>query len=364
MIVDLLRNDLSRISERGTVRTSGLFEVQTYETLHQMVSTVSGKIDADMPLSKVLKEIYPCGSITGAPKVRTMEIINEVEREPRGIYTGAIGYISPDKTICLNVPIRTLVLWPDGTGEMGVGSGVVHDSDADAEYEECCLKGTFFTRGFADFHLIESLLFDGGYPLLERHLRRLAQSAQELGFRLNPQSLKEDLLARAATLQGRHKVRVMLEKSGEHRIECMSIESADDQPKRIIISSEAVHSKSWSLRHKLSQRTRYQKAHEFYSRLGYYDVVFFNEDNEITEGSFNNIFIRKGERWYTPPIECGLLPGVQRQWLLDSVQVDATEKRLVVDDLYRADEIFLTNAVRGVVKVELATTPNETSCSA
>jgi branched-subunit amino acid aminotransferase/4-amino-4-deoxychorismate lyase len=212
--------------------------------------------------------------------------------------------------------------------------------------------------------LIESLLFDGGYPLLERHLRRLAQSAQELGFRLNPQSLKEDLLARAATLQGRHKVRVMLEKSGEHRIECMSIESADDQPKRIIISSEAVHSKSWSLRHKLSQRTRYQKAHEFYSRLGYYDVVFFNEDNEITEGSFNNIFIRKGERWYTPPIECGLLPGVQRQWLLDSVQVDATEKRLVVDDLYRADEIFLTNAVRGVVKVELATTPNETSCSA
>ncbi len=363
MIVDLLRNDLSRISKPGSVRTSGLFEVQTFETLHQMISTVSGQVDVDLLLSKLLQQIFPCGSITGAPKVRTMEIINDLEVEPRGIYTGAIGYFGPDQSICLNVPIRTLVLWPDGAGEMGVGSGVVHDSDPEAEYEECRLKGQFFTQGFADFGLIESLRFDAGYPHLDKHLQRLRRSAAELGFALDAERLERDLLATGTTLSSPHKVRVALDRAGSHVIECHPIEPSDVD-RRIAIAPDPVLSANWALRHKLTRRTHYQATYEDYKRLGFYDVVFVNERNELTEGSFNNLFIRKGDCWYTPPLECGLLPGIQRQNLLESPTIRAVEKRLYLDDLRGADEIFLTNAVRGVVKVELAASRIDEPCSA
>lgn len=354
MIVDLLRNDLSRISERGSVRTTGLFEVQTYETLHQMVSTVSAKVNPEISLTRLLREIFPCGSITGAPKMRTMELIQDLEMEPRGVYTGAIGYITPDQSICLNVPIRTLALWPNGEGEMGVGSGVVHDSDPGAEYDECRLKGQFFTRGFSEFELIESLLFDGSYRNLDKHLARLANSCRELGFRLELQQLKRDLLASADRIANPAKVRVVVHRNGEYAISETPIVNGNTQPKKIIVAPTRIQSKqNWLLRHKTSRRALYEEMFERYRPHGYYDVVFQNEKDELTEGTFNNLFIRKGKYWYTPPVACGALPGIQRQCLLESNEISAREKILSLDDLRDADEIYLTNAVRGVVRVEL-----------
>lgn len=356
MIVDLLRNDFSRISHRGTVKTTNLFEVQTYKTLHQMVSTVSAKIDADIPLVRLMKEIFPCGSITGAPKLRTMEIIRDLEMEPRGIYTGAIGYIEPNKNMCFSVVIRTLALFPDGSGEMGVGSGVVNDSDAQAEYDECRLKGRFFTDRFSEFQLIESLRYENGYRNLDRHLDRLRKSASELGFDVDIALLREHLLEHSSELTLPSKVRVLVSKSGDYSIESQSLDTATDEVKKIVLWPDRIQSKLSSLlQHKTSLRTRYQLAHQNVSKDGYYDVIFANERGEITEGSFNNLFIRWGDHWYTPPLSCGLLPGIQRQCLLESKDKQVSEKVLTLADLKAADEIYLTNDVRGMVKVQLDT---------
>lgn len=352
MIVDLLRNDLSRISQRGTVKTTGLFEVQTYETLHQMVSTIAAKVDKNISLSRVLQEIFPCGSITGAPKGRTMEIIRDLEVEPRGVYTGAIGYVGPDGTMCFNVPIRTLVLWPDGKGEMGVGGGIVHDSDPEAEYEECRLKGQFFTHSFPVFNLIECLLYDNGYKYLNKHMARLEKSAAALGFSVNLYQVQCDLLAHAGTLSEPAKVRIALAKSGHYTIESSLIGPANSEEKKIIVAPQPVRSTHGLLRHKTSHRAFYREIYTAYHRHGYYDVIFVNERGEVTEGTFNNIFVRTGNAWYTPPIACGLLPGIQRQCLLESHETKAVEKILTIEDLCKADAIYLTNAIRGVTKVE------------
>jgi para-aminobenzoate synthetase / 4-amino-4-deoxychorismate lyase len=355
MIVDLLRNDFSRISQRGSVKTTNLFEVQTYETLHQMVSTVSASVDERLPLVTLLREIFPCGSITGAPKIRTMEIIRELESEPRGVYTGAIGFISPDNALSLNVPIRTLALWPDGRGEMGVGSGIVYDSSPTAEYEECQLKGKFFTEGLAEFKLIECLLHEDGYRHLDSHLARLRKSAVELAFALDVDGLRADLLARQAHMpSGPTKVRIVLEKNGAYRIECVPVAKAAGEVGKIVVSRDYTpSSRDWLLQHKTSARALYHREYEKYHAAGYHEVIFVNELGQVTEGSYNNIFIRNDDVWYTPPVSCGLIPGIQRQILLTSGEIDAREKVLTLRDLQDADEIFLVNAIRGVRKVEL-----------
>ena len=364
MIVDLLRNDFSRICDRGSVETTGLFEIQTYETLHQMISTVSGKVTGGISLETLFREIYPCGSITGAPKVRTMEIIRSLESEPRGVYTGAIGYISPDNSFCFNVPIRTLVLWPDGSGEMGVGSGIVHDSNINEEYEECRLKAAFFANGNGDYSLLESMLFENGFPLLEMHMERITRSARELGFSIDPQTLQDEVLKRASGLSGKYKIRIILKRTGQYDIECTALKQNLESRRTISLAEDRVSSSDFLIRHKTTRRSHFQKAYDTHSRMGHYDVIFRNERNEITEGSFNNIFIRKGDKWLTPPIESGLLPGIQRQALLQSDKINASEKILYVHDLYEADEIALTNAVRGVVSVAFAEEKEESKCSA
>jgi para-aminobenzoate synthetase / 4-amino-4-deoxychorismate lyase len=365
MIVDLLRNDLSRISQRGTVRTAELFKVETYETLHQMVSTVSARVDQNIPLDRVLSQLFPCGSVTGAPKVRTMEIIEDLEREPRGIYTGAIGFARPNRAMCFNVAIRTLALWPDGTGEMGVGSGIVYDSDAEAEYEECRLKGRFLTATASEFHLIECVLFDGvRYRALEEHLARMARSAEALGFDLDREQLQSSLADVARALKSPTKVRILLNRNGHRNVECVGIAEATGPEKWIALSPNCTRSTSWFLQHKTSVRTLYDRMYDRYSRRGYYDVVFTNENGEITEGTFNNVFIRRGNRWYTPPVSCGLLPGIQRQSLLRSKEIDAVERVLSIDDLVEADELVLTNSIRGVVKTRFDATGREASCCA
>ncbi|MBL4800092.1 MAG: aminodeoxychorismate synthase component I [Oleispira sp.] len=364
MIVDLLRNDLSRICDRGSVETAGLFEIQTYETLHQMISTVSGRVTGDISIETLFREIYPCGSITGAPKVRTMEIIRSLESEPRGVYTGAIGYISPDNSFCFNVPIRTLVLWPDGSGEMGVGSGIVYDSNINDEYEECRLKGAFFADGNGEYSLIETMRFDNGFPALDMHIERITRSARELGFAINQKALKEDLLDCGSRLTCECKVRVMLKRSGQYDIECIALNRNEEARRTIALAGSKVSSSDFLLRHKTTRRSFYNKLYDIHSSQGHYDVIFSNERGEITEGSFNNIFIRKGERWLTPPVESGLIPGIQRRVLLESGNMRASEKVIYVNDLCEADEIILTNAVRGVVSVVFVEATEKSKCSA
>jgi para-aminobenzoate synthetase / 4-amino-4-deoxychorismate lyase len=365
MIVDLLRNDLSRISKPGTVRTQDLFKVETYETLHQMVSTVTAKVDADLPIERVLRQLFPCGSITGAPKVRTMEIIHDLECEPRGIYTGSIGVISPDQSMCLNVAIRTLALWPDGRGEMGIGSGIVHDSDPIAEYDECCLKGRFLTDNVANFHLIESLYCDAsGYRFTAPHLDRIEASATALGFACQRGDLERELAVAAASVKAPSKVRLLLERDGSCRVEVVALEAPRSEERAITLAPVRVESSSWIWRHKISFRPLYDELRERYQRLGFYDVIFANERGELTEGTFNNLFLRRGARWYTPPLSCGVLPGVQRQQLLTSGERDVTEQVLTVDDLRTADEIYLTNAVRGLVRVAFVEHGEESACCA
>lgn len=354
MIVDLLRNDLSRISQRGTVKTTNLFEVQTYETLHQMVSTISAKVDPKISLAKLLWNMFPCGSITGAPKVRTMEIIQDLEKESRGVYTGAIGVLGPNHDVCLNVAIRTLLLCNDGRGEMGVGGGIVHDSNPDSEYEECRLKGNFFTQIFSEFDLIECIRFDGNYINFDKHITRLSDSCQELGFELDLKELRRDLIERSKFILVPTKVRICLKVNGDYVINCTPILFDNENIKKIIISPKNIDNRaSGLLRHKTSSNFLYQEMYSKYSTLGYYDVVFANQNDEITEGSFNNIFIRKGSIWYTPPIHCGVLPGIQRKCILESKEIQAFEKVLVLKDLIEADGVYLTNAIRGVVEVEL-----------
>lgn len=364
MIVDLLRNDLTRISVPGSVRTTQMFEVLTYETLHQMVSTISTRIAPDLSLTEVLRNVFPCGSITGAPKIRTMEIIRELEKEPRGIYTGAIGYLSPDRSLCFNVAIRSLVLWPDGHGEMGVGSGVVHDSDPEAEFEECRLKGKFLVDGNTNFQLIEALRFDAGFPHLDRHLDRLAASAKALDFGFDRARLREAMLDFQGTSPA--KVRIVLAPSGEFQIVGETLElQAGLEEKKVVVASERMplHHR-FLLNHKTTLRSFYQQLHQRHANAGYYDAIVLNEAGEVTEGTFNNVFIRVGEQWYTPPLACGLLPGIQRQVLLEASDMQVAEQVLHVEDLLAADAVYLTNSVRGVVKVTVDCLQEDEACCA
>lgn len=363
MIVDLLRNDLSRVAKN--VSTQKLFEVQTYETLHQMISTITGTVERDIDLKVLLRELFPCGSITGAPKIRTMEIIRELEKEPRGIYTGAIGYLSPGQDLRFNVPIRTVVLWPDGSGEMGVGSGIVHDSDARAEFQECILKGKFLTEGVAQIELIEALRFDGRLHNVQAHLHRLENSAKTLGFNIDTQKVMAELDRAVQDLSQLTKVRILLQRDGGVRVECLPIKLAPaNVSKRIAVAPGVVQSKNILLYHKTTCRQLYDDTYRRYAQQGFYDVLFCNEKGEITEGSYHNVFLEKDGVWRTPSVSCGLLPGIERQRILASKEAGATEAILRLEDLQDADRIYLTNSVRGIVEVTLEQLEEPTSCHA
>jgi para-aminobenzoate synthetase/4-amino-4-deoxychorismate lyase len=247
---------------------------------------------------------------------------------------------------------------------MGIGGGIVHVSDPQAEYEECRLKGRFLTDQVPDFNLIECVRFDGGYAVLDRHLARLARSAEALGFELDRERLATSLADLAPTLRAPTKVRVLLDRQGRYQIEHSPIAAPSPHERRIALSPEPTQSASWLLQHKVSIRPLYERMYARYSGLGYYDVIFTNERGEVTEGTFHNVFVRRGRRWYTPPVSCGLLPGVQRQVLLESRELDAVEQVLFVRDLAEADEIVLTNSIRGVVKTRLDLNVEGSPCCA
>jgi para-aminobenzoate synthetase/4-amino-4-deoxychorismate lyase len=347
MIVDLLRNDLGRISENGSVTVNSLFDVETLATIHQMTSTVSSRLRSDVGLVEIFRALFPCGSITGAPKKRSMEIIAELEKTPRGLYTGCIGYIAPALSQAVfSVAIRTVVIDKNaGTGVLGVGSGITWYSSPDAEFDECLAKGLFAQKSSPDFSLIESLLHEkgSGYFLLDRHLKRLADSARYFGFAFDHSSARTTLEKFSQSLSDSTKVRLVLSRNGFLSVEAEPLCSSTSRPSSwIMFADEPVDSSNHFLYHKTSNRELYRL--ELEKKPGCMDVIFVNEKNEVTEGANNNIVIRKGGILLTPPITCGLLPGTLREQLLEAGEI--TERVLIPADLEQADEIYLINSVR------------------
>jgi len=353
MIVDLLRNDLGRICRVGTIRVDELFTVEKYDTLFQMTSTVSGELRPEVGYYDIFASLFPCGSVTGAPKIRTMQIIRELESGARGVYTGAIGFFGPQGEAVFNVPIRTLVLRGE-RGEMGVGSGIVADSSAEQEYRECMLKAEFLTRRVEPFRLLESILWDGDYALLPRHLERLERSARYFDFAFERSAVMEELESNRGLLrpETRCKVRLLLDRAGAITIENAPL-TEEPGAGAVRLSRSRTDSSNKFLYHKTTRRPWYQSAYAEAAAQGLLDVVFTNERDEITEGAISNIFVEKDGRLLTPPVSCGLLPGVYRQHILES-RPGAQEKVLHVSDLLAADAIYICNAVRGMRKVTLS----------
>jgi len=347
MIVDLVRNDLGAIAETGSVQVPALFQVETYPTVHQMTSTVTATLTPKAGLVDIFRALFPCGSVTGAPKRHTMKIIREHENSPRGVYCGAIGYLSPGREAVFSVAIRTAVIeTASGQGEMGVGSGITWESDPESELRECLTKGAFLVRDDSEFSLIETLRLDRqGFLLLERHLRRLAASAAYFGYRFNKATLLERLKRTAETATGIRKVRVLLAPDGGIEIESREIIDPEQSalPAGVAISPCRVDSSDPFLYHKTTRRRLYDE--ELRAHPGCYDVIFTNERDQVTEGSYNTIVISRGGELLTPALECGLLPGIMREELLEVGAI--REAILTVADLQTAEKIWLVNSVRG-----------------
>jgi len=352
MIVDLLRNDLGRLARFGSVRVDNLFAVERHPTLWQMTSTVSAELRRETSATDVLRALFPCGSITGAPKVRAMQLLAQLEARPRGVYTGSIGYMEAGRAE-FNVAIRTLSM-TDGHGTMGIGSGVVIDSDPAAEFEECRLKARFLTEPAPEFELIESLLWREGYPRLDLHLERLADSAHYFGF------VCDGVLARALLAEHAQgfaegtacKVRLLLDREGHIRISSEQLQAETGLPVPVCLARERVNSADCFLFHKTTHRALYAKTFAEAQSKGFGEVLFFNERGEVTEGAISNVFVQKGGRWLTPPVACGLLPGVERRHLL-ATRAEMEECVLTEQDLRTADAVWLANAVRGLRRAQL-----------
>ena len=352
MIVDLLRNDLGRICEMGSVRVEEIFSVERYRTLLQMTSTVSGRVRGGLSWYEIFRAMFPGGSITGAPKVRTMEIIQEMERGPRGVYTGAIGFISPRRDGVFNVAIRTMVLG-EGEARMGVGGGIVADSVAREEYGECLLKAAFLTRERREFELIETMLWDGEYFLLEMHLDRLCGSAEYFEFVCEREVVAARLAeeARGFRVGARYRVRMLLDEVGRVSVAAVEL-GADAGAVRARFSEERTDSGDVFLRHKTTRRELYERELSRARAEGFGEVFFFNERGEVTEGAISNVFVRLGGRLVTPPAGVGALPGVLRRHLIETGQ--AEERVLTLADIADAEAVFMGNSVRGLVRVHIS----------
>ena len=344
MIVDMIRNDLGQIAQVGSVHVPHLFDVERYATVLQMTSTVTAQTDAS--IADILAHIFPCASITGAPKVRTMEIINEMESLPRGVYTGSIGYIAPGRKAQFNVAIRTVVIDREKEEAVyGVGGGIVWDSEARDEYEECRVKAKVLTEKRPSFDLLEALLWEpeNGYYLFDYHLKRLLSSAEYFNIAVVPDQLVVLLYQFAATLDAPVKVRLQLQQSGMAAIEAVPLQvGAQPEPVRVGPAKASVQSGSIWLYHKTSRRQVYANA--LASRPDCDDVLLWNERGELTEASSSNIVLTLDGKLLTPPVSSGLLPGTMRACLLANGRIH--ERILTLDDLQHCDDIYLINSVR------------------
>ena len=354
MIVDLLRNDLSVVAEPGSVQVPSLFNAERYDTLWQMTSTVEAQLRPGVGTGDLVRALFPCGSVTGAPKIRAMQLIAELEDAPRGVYCGAIGFVAPGGRAVFNVPIRTVVV-QHGEGQMGSGSGVVWDSDADAEYDECLLKARFLTAPpTPDFALLETMRWGGGYDLLDRHLDRLRASAAYFGFAV-PGNLEAQLQAFAEELRGdvEYKVRLTLDRHGQLIIESTPLDAAPLPLRRAVVSPEPVDIGDPFLRHKTTHRRLYEATFDWGLNRGFDEVILVNDRGEVTEGTRTNVFARRGGRLVTPPLASGGLGGVYRAHIL-ATHPEAVEDVLRPADLLSAESVYLCNALRGLCEVSVS----------
>lgn len=373
MIVDLLRNDLGRVMYEaggGEVTVRSLFDVETYESLLQMTSTIEGRLAktdvSKISLAALFKALFPCGSVTGAPKIRTMEIIEELEKESRGVYTGAIGFLAPNGEAVFNVPIRTLV-FEGNSGEMGIGSGITHDSDPHDEWKECLLKGRFLTSPVPEFQLIETLLWrpDQGFWLLDEHLERLAASSEYFYFFYDRERLLRQLETHVQQFEDVRRVRVTLAKDGTLTLtsqpcalpthtrlpECP--EPSHGNLPWVTFAETATESQQCWLMHKTTSRALYDQGFAAAQEAGCFDQIFVNDRGEVTEGSITNVVIYRDGSYLTPPVSSGLLAGVMRRQLLADPVVRVNERVLFPADVRAAEALFLVNSVRGVVQVRI-----------
>ena len=360
MIVDLMRNDLSRVAVPGTVEVDAPFAIESYPTVHQMVSTVRAQLQAGKGAEDLVRALFPCGSITGAPKIRAMELIDRHERDPRGPYCGAIGRIDADGSAAFNVAIRTLRLTPieneQGSAVLGVGSAIVADSDALAERRECEVKAGFVRRSTPDltapaFDLIETMEFNPevGVALLELHLARMKRSGKELGFEFDRHATRNQIQALCFELEEPAKLRLMASRSGAIALETAPMPEPFDGPVKVVALPNPLDPSDWRLAHKTSDRGFYEDALAAARGIGAREAILVREDGLVTEGSFTNIFVERDGVYLTPPASLGLLPGVLRAFLIEKGQ--AREAELTVDDL--AEGFMLGNAVRGLFSAHL-----------
>ena len=348
MIVDLLRNDLSRISETGSVEVETLFEVETYPTVHQLVSTITARKREDVRMTDMIRALFPCGSVTGAPKIRAMEIIRDLEQSPRGVYCGAIGSFSPDGSASVNVAIRTLTI-SGSRGELGIGGGVVYDSTSAGEYEEALLKARYFEVARQPLQLIETLRWSRaeGFVRFERHLARMGRSALAFGMAFDEERVRPRMLEAVAGALGSMRVRTTLSDTGDIAATAVALDTAGAAHWTWLVSRERADSADIFLRHKTTRRELYDAEHARAVRAGADEALFLNEREEVTEGSRTNVFAEIGGRLLTPPVSCGLLDGCLRRELLDEGR--CAEAVLTLADLGRASRVFLGNSLRGLI---------------
>jgi para-aminobenzoate synthetase/4-amino-4-deoxychorismate lyase len=356
MIVDLLRNDLGRIAVPGSVDPDELFATERYDTVWQMTSAIDATLREGTGLLDIFRALFPSGSVTGAPKVRTMELIAELEGAPRGVYTGAVGFVRPSGGERLdsvfNVAIRTVVLdHATGRAEYGVGGGITHDSSAEDEYAECVTKARVLTERRPAFDLLESIRFDpdSGFALLDRHLDRLEASAAYFGFQLDRALVVGELERAASALDTPAKVRLTLGRRGEVSL-TRDAAPTPGLPVVLVVDDQAVDDADALRAHKTTFRTPYDRAMERHPEAD--DVVLVNARGEVVETSNSNIAVRFGERWYTPPLGSGCLQGTSRADLLDQGRIE--ERTILISELPQADEIALLNSVRGWRAARLA----------
>ncbi|MBM4163069.1 MAG: aminodeoxychorismate synthase component I [Lentisphaerae bacterium] len=350
MIVDMIRNDLGRVAIPGTVRVPRRFTVEPYPTVWQMTSDVEARTDAG--LADLLAALFPCASITGAPKIRALDLIATLESSPRGVYTGAIGYVAPGRRAQFSVAIRTVAVnHAAATAEYGTGGGIVWDSSASSEYAEALAKTRILDAPPADLCLLETVLWrpKRGFFLLRSHLRRLVASARLLGFPCDTSTVLRCLNAAVANADTSLRVRLLIPRAGPPVVETAPAPPPVGRPWRIALAAQPIDPDLTLLRHKTTCRTLYDNARVNLPEAD--DVLLWNTRSEITETTVANIALCNKGRWFTPPLASGLLPGVFRDRLLRTGRI--TERTLTRDDLRTTDGIALFNSLRGWIPAEL-----------
>ena len=353
MIVDMVRNDFGRICQPGSIYVDPLFQVDTYQTLHQMISKVHGTLSEDTSLFTILSGTFPASSITGAPKIRAMEVIEELECSPRNVYTGSMGCFMPNGDFCLNVAIRTLICSSDKT-ELGIGSGIVADSTSHSEWNECLLKSEFASHKPVSFQILETFLYtsENGLELRELHLERAKRSQEYFGRLYSEVTVSESLTSALSDLSCKQaRVRLLIDKDGNATTEYSEIKQLGwfKNQLSICVSDHAVDSNDIFLYHKTTNRQFYNDGFAEAVNHDFDEVIFVNERQEVTEGAISNIFALIKGRWFTPPISSGLLAGTWRESTLKTL--NAMEKVLTIQDLTDADQVIIGNSVRGQATV-------------